>query len=114
MIRRFLTRILLLALLAFCGYNWLQVRSLQGQVDDLRVRVAAPAPPPAWPAGAARHAGQARQALARSDWKTALRELERGLADFNPGAQPPKARPVPPARRRAARPDRPRLVTTLR
>lgn len=41
MIRRFLTRILMVILIAFCGYNWLQVQRLQAQVNDLNVRLAA-------------------------------------------------------------------------
>ncbi len=40
MIRRFLTRILMVLLIAFCGYNWFQVQSLQGQVRDLQTRLA--------------------------------------------------------------------------
>lgn len=115
MIRRFLTRILLVVLLGSCGYNWLQVRALQAQVEDLRARLGTPAPPQETaPASAARHVDRSRLALARSDWKAAMRELEQGAADLKRGAQPPKARPAPPARRRAALPDRPHLVTTLR
>ncbi len=41
MIRRSLTRILMVVLIAFCGYNWLQVRSLQAQVAELQSRQAA-------------------------------------------------------------------------
>ncbi len=36
MIRRFLTRALLLVLIAACGYNWLQMQELQQQVAELR------------------------------------------------------------------------------
>ena len=36
MIRRFLTRVLILILIAACGYNWLQVQQLQGQVQQLQ------------------------------------------------------------------------------
>jgi len=39
-IRRFLTRILMVVLIAGCGYNWLQVRRLQAEVGDLRTRLA--------------------------------------------------------------------------
>lgn len=40
MIRRFLTRILMVILIAFCGYNWLQVQRLQTQVSGLNARLA--------------------------------------------------------------------------
>lgn len=36
MIRRFFTRLLLLVLIAACGYNWLQVQQLQQQVTQLQ------------------------------------------------------------------------------
>ncbi len=38
MIRRFLTRVLMLILIAACGYNWLQVQQLQQQVTQLQAR----------------------------------------------------------------------------
>ncbi len=41
MIRRFLTRILMVILIVFCGYNWLQVQNLQTQVNSLNARLAA-------------------------------------------------------------------------
>jgi len=40
LIRRFLTRILMVILIAFCGYNWLQVKTLQGQVRELQAQQA--------------------------------------------------------------------------
>ncbi|MDQ2800926.1 MAG: hypothetical protein M3Y13_14940 [Armatimonadota bacterium] len=46
MIRRFLTRILMVTLIACCGYNWLQVQHLQAQVNDLSARLAAGSRPP--------------------------------------------------------------------
>ena len=51
MIRRFFTRVLMVVLLAACGYNWLQVRQLQAEVGDLRTRLAVRSRPPdvAWP-----------------------------------------------------------------
>ncbi len=38
MIRRFFTRVLMLILVAACGYNWLQVQQLQQQVAQLQAR----------------------------------------------------------------------------
>ena len=38
MIRRFLTRLLILVLTAACGYNWLQTQRLQAQVTLLRTQ----------------------------------------------------------------------------
>ena len=53
MIRRFFTRILMMILIAACGYNWMQVRRLQVEVGELQTRLTARshAPPPAseWP-----------------------------------------------------------------
>lgn len=42
MIRRFLTRILIVVLIAACVCNWLQVRTLQSQVAALEVQAAQP------------------------------------------------------------------------
>ncbi|MGI4788411.1 MAG: hypothetical protein ACRYFS_06120 [Janthinobacterium lividum] len=36
MIRRFFTRILMVILIAACGYNWLQMQRLEGQVTALQ------------------------------------------------------------------------------
>ncbi len=36
MIRRFFTRLLILVLIAACGYNWLQMQRLQAQVAALQ------------------------------------------------------------------------------
>ena len=38
MIRRFFARLLVLVLIAACGYNWLQVQQLQLQVTQLQAR----------------------------------------------------------------------------
>jgi len=51
-IRRFLTRILMVVLIAVCGYNWWQVRRLEAEVGELKTRLAVRnRPPPAvdWP-----------------------------------------------------------------
>ncbi len=102
MIRRALTRLLLVVLIVFCGYNWLQVRVLQAQVVDMqkalalqegRVTALPTQPPlPALLTQASRHAGLARIALAQSDWKTARRELQQGIGEMNKAAQSPDAR----------------------
>ncbi len=53
MIRRFLTRILIVVLIAACVYNWQQTRALQNQVAALQARprlvtvVSRSDPPPA-------------------------------------------------------------------
>lgn len=70
MIRRFLTRILMVILIAFCGYNWLQVQRLQAQVNDLNVRLAA----------------GSRSPRADSDWlvqtDSRVRSAQRSLRDL--------------------------------
>jgi predicted nucleic acid-binding Zn-ribbon protein len=40
LVRRFLTRVLMVILIGFCGYNWLQVRQLQTQVAGLEAKAA--------------------------------------------------------------------------
>ncbi len=42
MIRRFLTRVLILILLAACAYNWMQTQRLQAQVAALEATAAQP------------------------------------------------------------------------
>ena len=70
MIRRFLTRVLLIVLIAACGYNWLQTQRLQGQVFQLQAeqRISTHAPPQA---AAQRHTPEARISLAalKAEWK---------------------------------------------
>lgn len=39
MVRRFLTRVLMVILIGCCGYNWLQIRQLQSQVSGLNTRL---------------------------------------------------------------------------
>ena len=93
---------MIVVLIAFCGYNWLQVRSLQAQVADLQSRQAArerrvetrPEAPalPVLLQQANKHAGLARTALARSDWKTAQRELQQGITDMTEASHSQDAR----------------------
>ncbi len=42
MIRRFLTRVLIVILIAACAYNWQQTQKLQGQVAALQAQAAQP------------------------------------------------------------------------
>lgn len=65
MIRRFLTRILMVTLIACCAYNWVQVRRLQVQVGALNARLAVRQPPE--PA---------------ADWAARERELRRDVRDL--------------------------------
>ena len=92
MIRRFLTRILMVILIAFCGYNWLQVQTLQRQVRDLQTRLTIrenrPQATADWAQQAEKHAGLAQTALSRADWRTAQRELQQGIGDLKNAPQP--------------------------
>ena len=62
MIRRFFTRLLLVVLIAACGWNWLQVQQLSAQVTQLQF-----AQQTLRPSGAAahRHSYQAQTQAAR-------------------------------------------------
>lgn len=82
MIRRFFTRLLVVALLVFSGYKAWQVQRLQAEVAALRAQAAAhsrtqaAAPAPTgWLDRAEAHAERARLALGRGDFSHAQREL---------------------------------------
>ncbi len=110
MIRRFFARILMLALLAACGYNIWQVHQMQGELVRLRRQMTAlsrPAPPlrraaekdadtqdsaHSWLDRASRDAQAARAALARGDFALAQREGTRGLDAVRQAAQEPEAK----------------------
>ena len=62
MIRRFFTRVLLVILIAACGYNWLQVHRLQAEVGDLKTRLAL----------------KDRPLAPQDDWPVTGQELRRG------------------------------------
>ena len=66
MIRRFFTRVLMVVLLAACGYNWLQVRRLQTEVGQLKTRLAI----------------QSRPSPPVSDWPVTEQELRRNARDL--------------------------------
>lgn len=84
MIRRFLTRILMVVLIAGCGYNWLQVRLLQAEVGDLKARAARQNRPP-----------PTRLGPPGADWPVTEQELRRGangLKNALDGARSPQSR----------------------
>ncbi len=91
MVRRFFTRILLVILIGFCGYNWVQTRLLQSQVDDLEARQIVQAKQVReqadWIARANAQAQTARAALGRSDWSGAERGLTQGVQDLQSGVR---------------------------
>jgi predicted negative regulator of RcsB-dependent stress response len=104
MIRRFLTRVLILILIAVCGYNVWQVRQLQEQMTrvetqlqiateaDAKASAARPAQVShSWLDQADRHAERARQAIGRGDFTTAQRELEKGVDDVHRAIRTPEA-----------------------
>jgi len=68
MIRRFFTRVLLLILIAACGYDWLQVQQLQQQVTQLQARQSTVLPKQI---SVQRHTPEARGSLSslQSRWK---------------------------------------------
>ncbi len=91
MVRRFFTRILVVILIGFCGYNWVQTRMLQAQVDDLEARQIVQAKQVReqadWIARANAQAQTARDALSRSDWAGAERGLTQGVQDLQSGVR---------------------------
>jgi len=79
LIRRFFTRVLMVVLIAACGYNWLQVHRLQAEVSDLKTRLAV----------------RDRSPAPQGDWPVTGLELRRGangLKDALDGAQSPQTR----------------------
>ena len=78
MIRRFLTRILMVVLIAACAYNWLQVRRLEAEVGQLKTRLAVPA----------------RRAGSDTNWPATEQELRRRANDLKnalDGARSPQS-----------------------
>lgn len=102
MIRRFLTRILMVVLIGACGYNGWQVHQMRGEIARLRAQIASDHRPPGRAARyvapdppldrANRHADRARLALGRGDFGTAQRELAQATADLRRAARAPEAR----------------------
>ncbi len=99
MIRRFLTRTLIVILIAVCGYNGWQIRQLQQQVVRLQTQVQASggsrtaaeegSADRSWLDQADRHTTLAREAALRADFPTAQRELQRGVDDLHHAVQEP-------------------------
>lgn len=90
-VRRFFTRFLIVLLIGFCGYNWVQTRMLQAQVNDLEARQIVQAKQVReqadWIARANAQAQTAREALSRSDWRGAERGLSQGVQDLQSGVR---------------------------
>ncbi len=78
-------------MIGFCGYNWVQTRMLQAQVDDLEARQIVQAKQVReqadWIAQANAQAQAARDALSRSDWQGAERGLSQGVQDLQSGVR---------------------------
>lgn len=96
MIRRFLTRILMVVLIGACGYNGWQVHQMQGEIARLRAQVnsqtvTAQARPASWLDGANQYADRIRTALARGDFGAAQRELALATEDLRQAARKPEA-----------------------
>ena len=107
MIRRFLTRVLMIILIGVCGYNGWQTQRMQGEMTRLQAQVAAMPHHPvgqgaanktpdtaaqSWLGRAELHADRARAALARADFGTAQTEVADGIADVHRAAQEPEAK----------------------
>jgi len=105
MIRRFLTRVLMVILIGVCGYNGWQIHQMQAEMTRLQAQLAAShhrAGPPvaslapenaqSWLDRAERHAERARQAVARADFGTAQTEIAAGMEDVHRAAQEPEAK----------------------
>lgn len=102
MIRRFLTRILMVVLIGACGYNGWQIHEMQAEIARLRLQtkierhnlVSEPTvtTPSSWLDRANQHADRARLALGRGDFGTAQIELSRGSDDVRRAAREPEAR----------------------
>jgi len=76
MIRRFFTRILMVVLIFFCGYNWLEMRALRTEVADLQ----------------AQQSVTDKKLSAPTDWRISAQPLEREIADLRSQAQSPDTR----------------------
>jgi hypothetical protein len=107
MIRRFLTRVLMVILIGISGYNGWQIQRMQGEMTGLQGQLAAIPRHPAgqraeskapdaaaqsWLDRAELHAERARAAVARADFGTAQTEVAAGIADVHRAALEPEAR----------------------
>jgi len=66
MVRRFFTRILMVALIGFCGYNWFEIRALKTEVTELR----------------SKQAVTDKKLAAPTDWKASALELARQVENL--------------------------------
>jgi hypothetical protein len=97
MIRRFFTRVLLVILIAACGYNGWQTHLLQQQVAQLQARqtheaghkASATRADTSWIDQANLHLERAKDAVARADFGTAQHELVLGEDDAQRAAREP-------------------------
>jgi hypothetical protein len=106
MIRRFLTRVLMVILIGVCGYNGWQIHQMQAEMTRLQTQLAtsrhrqsgppaaslAPENAQSWLDRAERHAERARLAVARADFGTAQTEIAAGMDDVQRAAQDPEAK----------------------
>lgn len=103
MIRRFLTRVLMVILIAVCGYNGWQIHQMQGEIVLLQAETnavhRAGTKPPAsaddpatrsWLDQADVHAGHAQAAIERGDFNAAQHELTAGVNDVHHAVQEPE------------------------
>lgn len=81
MIRRFFTSVLMVVLIGFCGYNWLETRALHAEVSDLRTRQFVTDKK----LSEKTHADP-------TDWKTSAVALEREIEVLQKQAQSPETR----------------------
>ena len=76
MIRRFFTRLLMILLIGFCGYNWLEIRALKTEVAELHTKQAV----------------TDKKLAAPADWKASAQEFARQIEDLQKQAQSPETR----------------------
>ena len=76
MIRRFFTRLLMILLIGFCGYNWLEIRVLKTEVAELHTKQAV----------------TDKKLAAPTDWKASAQEFARQIEVLQKQAQSPETR----------------------
>ena len=76
MIRRFFTRVLMVVLIGFCGYNWLEIQALKTEVAELRTQQVV----------------TDKKLAAPTDWKASAQEFARQIESLQKQAQSPETR----------------------
>ena len=76
MIRRFFTRLLMILLIGFCGYNWLEIQSLKTEVTELH----------------AKQAVTEKKLAIPTDWQSSVQEFGRQIEDLQKQTQSPETR----------------------